>query len=216
MWVESEGGTAAWVTETLVVPSVQGYRLPQPKGLWPYQSFSQPLVAREATLWLVFVALPIQALRVLPCLVFFSVVPHVRNMARPPGWGPTLVVRCIRHLMGQPLYCSFADTGMWEERVYDDGSTPYARLNSIILLPHLPGFLSQEFPTTVSSLTSPWSISLKSIAAFALEMLRNPYGSAPSHCAFQGTLVPVQDLYGCGKDYLILIPFKLPQISSQP
>ena len=63
MWVESEGGTAAWVTETLVVPSVQGYRLPQPKGLWPYQSFSQPLVAREATLWLVFVALPIQALK---------------------------------------------------------------------------------------------------------------------------------------------------------
>ena len=37
------------------------------------------------------------------------------------------------------------------------------------------------------------------------------YAPAPSHCAF--TCVPVQGTYGCGKDCLILIPFKLPQIS---
>ena len=36
---------------------------------------------------------------------------------------------------------------------------------------------------------------------------------APSRCAFQGTLVPVQGMYGCSKDPLILIPFRLPQIS---
>ena len=30
---------------------------------------------------------------------------------------------------------------------------------------------------------------------------------------FQGTCVPVQGMYGCGKDCLILIPFRLPQIS---
>ena len=89
---------------------------------------------------------------------------------------------------------------------------PYAWLSSITLLPHLPGFLPQAFPTTVSSLTSPWSISLQSTAALVLELLHNPYGPAPSHCTFQGTFVPVQDMYGCGKDYLILIPFRLSQI----
>ena len=35
----------------------------------------------------------------------------------------------------------------------------------------------------------------------------------PSHCAFQGTLVPVRGIYGYSKDSLILIPFRLPQIS---
>ena len=37
--------------------------------------------------------------------------------------------------------------------------------------------------------------------------------SSSQCCAFQGTCVPVRGLYGCGKDCLILIPFRLPQIS---
>ena len=73
-------------------------------------------------------------------------------------------------------------------------------------------FPLQASPTTIFPLTSPQSVSAQSTAALALGFLHNPYGSAPSHCAFQGTLVPVQDLYGCGKDYLILIPFRLSQI----
>ena len=36
---------------------------------------------------------------------------------------------------------------------------------------------------------------------------------APRHCAFQGTCVPLRGMYDCGKDCLILIPFRLPQIS---
>ena len=44
-------------------------------------------------------------------------------------------------------------------------------------------------------------------------LLHNPKTPAPSCCTFQGTWVPVQGMYGCGKDYLILIPFRLPQIS---
>ena len=36
---------------------------------------------------------------------------------------------------------------------------------------------------------------------------------APSHCTFQGTCVPVRGTYGCGKNCLMLIPFRLPQIS---
>ena len=71
----------------------------------------------------------------------------------------------------------------------------------------------QACPTTVTSLTFPRSISLESTAALALELLHTPQTPAPSHCAFQGTLVPVQGMYGCNKDPLILIPFRLPQIS---
>ena len=36
--VEREGGEAAWLAGTLVVPSVQGHGLPLLQELWPYQS----------------------------------------------------------------------------------------------------------------------------------------------------------------------------------
>ena len=36
------------------------------------------------------------------------------------------VVQCVRHLMGQHLYCSVADAGVWGERGHGDGSTHYA------------------------------------------------------------------------------------------
>ena len=80
-------------------------------------------------------------------------------------------------------------------------------------LPWLPGFPPQAFPTTISSLTSPPSVSPQSMAALALGLLHNLSTPAPSCCTFQGTCVPVQGLYGCGKDCLILIPFRLPQVS---
>ena len=64
------------------------------------------------------------------------------------------------------------------------------------------------------SLTSPRPVSLHSTAALALGLLHNPQTPAPSHCTFQGIYVPVQGMYGCSKDFLILIPFRLPQISS--
>ena len=57
--------------------------------------------------------------------------------------------------MGQPLYCSAP--GPWGERGYGDGSTNYAWLRSITLLPWLPGFPPQVFLTTVS-LTSSLSL----------------------------------------------------------
>ena len=99
------------------------------------------------------------------------------------------------------------------ERGYGDGSTPYSWLSNIALLPWLPGFPPQAFPTTNSSLTSTWSIYPQSTAALTLGLLYNPQTPAPSHCAFQETCVPVWGMYGCGKDCLVLIPFKLPQIS---
>ena len=42
--VEHEGGTAAWLAGTLVVPSVQGHGLPPLQELWPYQSLLSRLL----------------------------------------------------------------------------------------------------------------------------------------------------------------------------
>ena len=115
--------------------------------------------------------------------------------------------------MGQPLYCSAASAGMWGERGYGDGSTSYTCLSSIPLLPWLPSFPPQAFPIKISSLTSPRSVLPQSTAAITLELLHNPSAPASSCCALQGTCFPVRGMYGCGKDCLILIPFRLPQIS---
>ena len=72
------------------------------------------------------------------------------------------------------------------------------------MLPWLPAFPPPAFPTTISSLTSPRSISPQSTASL---------NSSCSCCPFQETRVPAQHMYGCSKDCLILIPFRLPQIS---
>ena len=47
MRVEREVGTAAWVVETLVAPSVQGHGLPPLQELWPNQSLFSTLVAGD-------------------------------------------------------------------------------------------------------------------------------------------------------------------------
>ena len=60
--------------------------------------------------------------------------------------------------MGQPLYCSAASAGVWREKGYGDVSTCYTWLSSIALLPWLPGFPPQAFPTTIFSLTFPQSV----------------------------------------------------------
>ena len=52
------------------------------------------------------------------------------------------------------------------------------------------------------------SVPLQSTALLTLESFHIPQTPAPSHCTFRGTLIPVQAMYGCGKDCLILIPFR--------
>ena len=81
------------------------------------------------------------------------------------------------------------------------------------MLPWLPGFPPQAFPITISFFTSSRFISPQSIAPLTLGLLYTSQIPAPSHCIFQGTLIPVQAMYDCVKDCLILIPFRLPQIS---
>ena len=43
-----------------------------------------------------------------------------------PWMGSYSVLQCVKHLMGQRLYCSAADAGVWIERCYGDSSAPYA------------------------------------------------------------------------------------------
>ena len=64
------------------------------------------------------------------------------------------------------------------------------------LLPHIPSIRL----STVNS--SP-----------RLGLLHNPLTPALSHCPVLGTSVPVWGMYGGSKDFLILIPFRLPEIS---
>ena len=114
--------------------------------------------------------------------------------------------------MGQPLYCSAANVGVWRERGYD-GSTPYGGLSSIPLLPWLPGFPPQAFPP-LSPPSHPLDPSLHTQHqplpwdCSTIPKLELP-ASAPSR---RPEFLP-GGMYGCGKDCLILIPFRLPQIS---
>ena len=64
------------------------------------------------------------------------------------------------------------------------------------LLPHIP------------------SIRLFTVNSSArLGLFHNPLTLAPSHCPVLGTRFPVWGMYGCSKDCLILISFRLPEIS---
>ena len=113
--------------------------------------------------------------------------------------------------MGQPFCCSAASAGVLGERGYADGATPMrdsavspstgTQLSSIgisfhNLFPHIPSIRLSIVNSSPHLGIAPQSL--------------NPSSSC---CAFQEIYVPVQGIYGCGQDCLILIPFKLPQIS---
>ena len=74
-------------------------------------------------------------------------------------------------------------------------------------------FLHRHFPLQ-SPPSRPLNPALHSqTPALALGLLHNPQTPVPSHCTFQETRIPVRGTYGCGKDCLILLPFRLPQLS---
>ena len=92
------------------------------------ETFSEPLVAGDQ--------------KVLPASISPKLHPF-RHLESFLTWGPSLlfvhqtlkgapllgsysIVQYVRHLMSQPLYCSAVDAGVWGERVYGDGSTPYS------------------------------------------------------------------------------------------
>ena len=119
--------------------------------------------------------------------------------------------------MGQPLYCSAADAGLWGERGCGDGSTPYAWLSSIALLTWLPGFPLLAFPTIISYLTSPHSVFLSRQQPLPRDCSTIPKLQLPTAAHSRGPAflsgMYSWGMYGCSKDSLILFPFRLPQIS---
>ena len=127
-----------------------------------------------------------------------------------PWVGSYSVVHFLRCLMHQPLYFSAADADLWRERGYDDGylcMTQHYGLASVApwlsstgishhdLLPHIPLIHVSAVNSSPHTGIAPQSL------------------NSSSKLSFQETLVSAQRVYGCGKDCLILIPFKLPQIS---
>ena len=69
-----------------------------------------------------------------------------QSLKGAPWVGSYSVVQCVRHLMGQPLYCSAADARLWGERGYGDGSTP-ARDSAVLPCFHgCLAFLHRHFP----------------------------------------------------------------------
>ena len=149
--VEHEGGIAAWLAGTLAAPSVQDMDYLHRRSYGPIRVFfpascswwSEGLFDQSFS-----VTLPIQELRGLPCLGSFSVVWCVRHIEGSPCVGSYSAVQCLRHLMGQSFYYSTADAGMWRERSYGDGSSPYAWLSTIALLLWLPSLPPRASPTT--------------------------------------------------------------------
>ena len=112
--------------------------------------------------------------------------------------------------MGQPFYCLAADAGLWGERGYDDGSTPSTWLSIASkaawlsstgishhsLLPHSPSIHLSTVNSSPGTGIAPQSL--------------NP-SSQPLHLS--GDLCPsLGCVYDCGKDCLILIPVRLPQV----
>ena len=99
---------------------------------------------------------------------------------------------------------------MWGERGYGDGSTPYAWLSSITLCPWLAstGISHQDLLPHIPSIhlsasnscPHPW------IAPYSLNSSPQPLPLPEDQRSCWG-------MCGCDKDCLILIPFRLPQIS---
>ena len=118
--------------------------------------------------------------------------------------GPYSVVQCIRCLMGQPLLFG---SQCWcvGERGHGDGSTGFTWLSSIALLP--AAWLSSTGISHHSLLPRIPLIHLSAVNSSPHPGIApQSWNSSPCHCA-------AQDMYGCGRDCLILIPFRLPQIS---
>ena len=128
-----------------------------------------------------------------------------QSLKGAPWVGSYSVVQCIRRLIGQPLYCSAANAGMWGLRGYGDGSTP------------LHG-TQQNHLTSMAAWLSSTSIShhnlLPPISSIHLSIVNSSPcpGIAPQ--SLNSSSQPLCHLghvwlqQGC----LILIPFRLPQM----
>ena len=74
--------------------------------------------------WVLICGLVCQAHRGPPLAGVLLCRSTCQALKRAPQVGSYSAVQYVRHLMGQPLYCSAASAGIWGERGYADGSTP--------------------------------------------------------------------------------------------
>ena len=117
MRVESGGGALL---------GSRGHGLPPPQESQVYQRlFFEPLAAGDQRpLWLVFLCYStwsgIQRAPLAGVLLRFSVHQVLIGASWVGSYSAVLSVRC---LMGQPLYCSAANAGLWGKRGCGDGST---------------------------------------------------------------------------------------------
>ena len=111
--------------------------------------------------------------------------------------------------MGQPHYCSAADTGLWRERGYGDDHPVH--MTQQYCLASMAAWLSFTVISHHDLLSHIPSICLSAVNRGSCPGIAPQWISSSS--TFQGASVPVQGMYGCSKDCLILIPFRLPQVS---
>ena len=117
-------------------------------------------------------------------------------------------VQCIRHLTGQPLYCSAADGGSGEREAIAMAPPPMHDSAVSSCFHGCPAFLHRHFPPQ-SPPPHPLNLSLCSQQQPSpWDCSRIPKFQLPAAVPSQGTCVPVWGMYGCSKDCLIL-----PQIS---
>ena len=113
-----------------------------------------------------------QALRGLPCLGALCCSGHQGRRGTPPTG--VLLCSSVRQTFDGPASLLFSYRCWRVGREAVVMAPPPLQLSSIALLPRLPGFPPPESPTTISSLTSPQSISLQSTAALTLGLFHNP------------------------------------------
>ena len=115
--------------------------------------------------------------------------------------------------MGRPLYCSVADAGVWEERGYGDGSTPVCDSAVLSCFHGCQAFLHRPFPPQ-SPPSHPRDLSLCSQQQPSPGVAPQSLNSSSQLLHLLGDLRPCPGyVWGCSKDCLILVPFRLPQIS---
>ena len=115
--------------------------------------------------------------------------------------------------MGQPLYCSAMPVLACGEREAMVMAPPTMR-DSAVSLASMAARLSSTGISHHNLFPHMSSIYLSAVnSSLCPGIAPQSWTPAPSHCPFQETRVPAWHMYGCSKDSLILIPFRLSQVS---
>ena len=226
---EHEGGVTALVVGTWRLQVCRGMGCLSHRSYGPIRIFfqvSSSLQSEDPFGCSFSVATPIEALRGLPFLGSFSDLWCVSHIEGCFQLGSYSVGLFIKQLKGHPVWgptLKFNESGAWwaslsivqlpmlacGERLWS-WLHPYMWLSSISWFPCLPGFPSQAFPTTISSLAFPFSVCpVNSNLCPEIAPQSLHFSSQLLHLLGHLSLSRVHMAAYC----LNLIPFRLPQIS---